>query len=446
MSSYQEVDVVIIGAGFAGLAAAFELKKQNISFVVLEARKRPGGRVYSIKTDDGVTIDLGAQWIEEGHHRLKRLLSLFKLKTVSTYKKGKAIYNINGKKTVSKKPPLSASGFLDIFQTTRKLNKISKQIDLNSPWCSLEAKKYDGQTMEQFLKESMYTSRGYSYYKFLLEEMLCTNLHEVSALDVLWCIKSAGTVQNFRNAEATWIKEGVGTLALKMANALGSKVLYDHPVTGITYGKNSATIDTKKGVGWNAKRVILTAPPNLQIKIHFDPPLPSMRAQLLEHSGMPSVTKIILVYEEPFWRKKGLSGVIQSDTGVVRETVDSSPLDGKRGVLTVLVTGNTARTLKVPSEEIPQALVPLLGEEAASPLQVYFENWSEQQWSRGGYGVHYAPGVITNYGSALIKPIDCLHFAGTETATEWRLFMEGALQSGERAAKEVVAFLGRNSK
>lgn len=276
--------------------------------------------------------------------------------------------------------------------------------------------------------------------------MLCLNLHEVSALDVLWCIKSAGTVQNFRNAEAIWIKDGIGVLALKMANVLGSKVLYDHAVTGISYQENCAFIETNNGVGLNAKQVILTVPPNLQTKIHFDPPLPSMRAQLLEHSGMPSVTKIILVYDIPFWRRKGLSGVIQSDTGIVREAVDSSPLDGKRGVLTVLVTGSAARALKVPSEEIPQALVSLLGEEAASPLEVYFENWSEQEWSRGGYGVHFAPGVITNYGAALIEPIDCLHFAGTETATEWRLFMEGALQSGERAAKEVVDYLGRNSK
>ena len=446
MTSNQEVDVVIIGAGFAGLAAAFELNKRNISFVVLEARGRPGGRAYSIKSNEGVTIDLGAQWIDKGHHRIKRLLSQFKLKTISTYKKGNTVYNINGIKTVCTKPPLSATGFLDFFQATRKLNRIGKKINITDPWNSLEANIYDGMSMEQFLKETMYTSSGHKYYKFLLEEMLCTKLHEVSALDVLWCVKTAGSVQNFRNSEAIWIEEGTGTLALKMANALGSKVQYDHAVTEITYQEKSAIIKTKKGKQWKARRVIIAVPPNLQTKIDFDPPLPSLRAQLLEHSGMPSVTKIILIYDNPLWREKGLSGVVHSDTGVVKETVDSSPFDGKRGVLTVLVTGNSARALKAPSEEIPKALVPYLGEEAATPLQVHWENWSEQQWSRGGYGVHYAPGVITNYGSALIKPIDCIHFAGTETATEWRLFMEGALQSGERAAKEVVAFLGRNSK
>ncbi|QOY35586.1 FAD-dependent oxidoreductase [Anaerobacillus isosaccharinicus] len=160
MSSYQEVEVVIIGAGFAGLAAAFELKKQNISFVVLEARNRPGGRVYSIKTADGVTIDMGAQWIDKDHHRINKLLSQFKLKTVSTFKKGKDIYNINGKKVISKKPPLSAPGLLDLFQATTKLNKVSKQINLNAPWCSLEAKKYDGQTMEQLLIKTRCIHQG----------------------------------------------------------------------------------------------------------------------------------------------------------------------------------------------------------------------------------------------------------------------------------------------
>jgi monoamine oxidase len=121
--------------------------------------------------------------------------------------------------------------------------------------------------------------------------------------------------------------------------------------------------------------------------------------------------------------------------------VDSSPQDGKRGVLTVLVTGQSARNLKEPIREVLSALVPFLGQEAATPLQTYVKNWSEQQWTRGGYGVHFAPGVLTNFGPALLEPIACLHWAGTETATQWRLFMEGAVQSGERAAQEVITSL-----
>ncbi|MFN7250229.1 MAG: flavin monoamine oxidase family protein [Anaerobacillus sp.] len=440
MSICQEVDVVIIGAGLAGLSAALELKKQNISFTVLESKECVGGRVLSFKTEENVTIDMGAQWIDRHHHHIQELLSQFELEVVPTYKKGKSVFFIDGKRTVGKLPPLSIAGFVDVFQFTRKLNKLSSKIIADSPWNSLDAKEYDKLTMAQFLKENMYTVSGYHYYKYLLEEMLCTYLHEVSTLDVLWCVKTAGTVQNFRNAEALWLKEGVGVLVEKMAEQIAERIQFKSPVTVVTYDKNYAIVESAEKC-WKAQRVIITIPPNLQREIQFKPPLPSLRAQLLEHCEMPSVTKIVLVYSKPFWRELGLSGMVKSDIGPINEAVDSSPRDGKRGVLTVLVTGESARGLKKPSEEVPLALVPFFGEQAANPLQIFVENWSEQPWTRGGYGVHFGPGVITNYEKVLLEPIACLHFAGTETATKWRLFMEGAVHSGEQAAIEVTKYL-----
>jgi monoamine oxidase len=440
LSIFQEVDVVIIGAGLAGLSAALELKKRKISFTVLESRKRAGGRVFSFKTKENVTIDMGAQWIHQDHHHIKKLLSQFDLEVVGTNNKGKSVFFINGKRTVGNFPPLSIPVFLDVFQFTRKINKLSSKIIAEAPWNSAFASEYDKMTMAQFLKENMYTASGSHYYKLLLEEMLCTYLHEVSTLDVLWCVKTAGTIQNFRNAEAFWMKDGAGVLVEKMAEQIAERIHFESPVTAINYNKNYAIVERAEK-RWKAKRVIIAIPPNLQREIHFEPPLPSLRAQLLEQCEMPPVTKIVIVYSKPFWRELGLSGIIRSDNGLIKETVDSSPDGGKRGVLTVLVTGASARHLKKPSEEVPLALVPFLGEQAKNPLQIFVENWSEQAWTRGGYGVHFGPGVITNYGKALLEPIECLHFAGTETATKWRLFMEGAVQSGEQAAIEVTKYL-----
>jgi monoamine oxidase len=440
LSIFQEVDVVIIGAGLAGLSAALELKKRKISFTVLESRERTGGRVFSFKTKEDVTIDMGAQWIDQNHHHIQKLLSQFDLEVVATNKKGKSVFFIDGKRTVGKFPPLSIPGFVDVFQFTRKLNKLSSKIIADAPWNSLYANEYDKKTMAQFLKDHMYTASGYQYYKFLLEEMLCTYLHEVSTLDVMWCIKTAGTVQNFRNAEAFWVKDGVGVLVEKMAERIAESIHFETQVTAVNYHYNFAIVESH-GKRWKAKRVIIAIPPNLQREIHFEPPLPSLRAQLLEQCEMPSVTKIVLVYSKPFWRELGLNGSVKSDNGPINETVDSSPEDGNRGVLTVLVTGEAARSLKNPNEEIPLALVPFLGERAANPLQIFVENWSEQAWTRGGYGIHFAPGVITNYGKVLLEPIECLHFAGTEKATKWRLFMEGAVHSGKQAAIEVTKYL-----
>ncbi len=441
MTIVDEVDVVIIGAGLSGLSAAIELKKRNISFVVLEARQRLGGRILSYKADADVTVDLGAQWIGKDHYHMKELLSQFGLKTVKTYGKGKTVYHWKGKITASHIPPLSISGIVDLLQFTKKLNNISQQINPYTPWESPIAKDIDKYTMERFLYENMFTTSGRKYYKFLLAKMLCAHSHEVSALDVLWCIRTAGSVQRIRDSESAWIKDGAGTLIQKMAEQINPKIYYQNPVNTITYNNHSAVVYTTEDQCWKSKRVILAIPPNLQSRIAFDPPLPALRAQLIERVGLPSVTKIILIYERPFWREKGLSGVIYSESSLISETIDSSPEDSRRGVLTVLVTGESARKPNISTEKVVAALVQFLGLEAAKPLQVFQENWSDQPWTRGGYGVHFAPGVLTSFGSVLLKPIASLHWAGTETATKWRLFMEGAVQSGERVAKEVIACL-----
>ncbi|MCT8138281.1 FAD-dependent oxidoreductase [Anaerobacillus sp. CMMVII] len=446
MANIHEVDVVIVGAGLAGLTAAMELQKRNISFVVLEARERSGGRIFSFKTAEDITIDMGAQWIGKNHYRIKKLLSQFQLKTVSTYGRGKTVFSLKGKTTMSGKPPLPVYAYIDFLQFTAKLNKVSNQINAKVPWNSALAKELDQMTMDQYVQANMYTTSGRNFYKFLIEEMICSALHEVSALDVLWCIKTAGSVQDIRKSEALWIKEGIGLLLEKMGDQISDKLVYDSAVTAITYEKGSAHVYTRKNHIWQAKRVIVAIPPNMQAKIQFEPPLPANRAQLLERSGLPSVTKVIIVYDKPFWRDKGLNGVIYSDQGPINETLDSSPSDGRRGVLTVLITGESARHCKEPEHEVVKALGEFFGPEALNPLQVFSKDWSNQPWTRGGYGVHFAPGVITNYGSSLLEPTACLHWAGTETATEWRLFMEGAVQSGERAAQEVIGHLERNRK
>ncbi|OIJ16804.1 hypothetical protein BKP37_04540 [Anaerobacillus alkalilacustris] len=447
MSNTHEVDVIIIGAGLSGLSAALKLAKQKLSFVVLEARDRPGGRIESLRAEANIPIDIGAQWISGKHLRLKKLVSQFGLHTVSTFKKGKNIYDLNGKLVKSKQPPIPFISLMDTLQFTRQLNKISKQINNNAPWEFGEALHYDKVSIEHLLQTKMYTRDGRKYFSLLLEENLCSHLYEVSALDVLWCIATAGSIQAIQSSESYHIKEGVGTLIQRIAEDLKDNIYYDCPVYSISDHENFANVHVKNFC-WKANKVIVALPPNLQAKIDFNPPLPASRAQLLERAGLPSVTKIMIVYQRPFWRKQGLSGISYSDIGPIKLTMDTSPQDEKRGVLSVIVSGQSARRLEnLPYDrrrnEVIKCLIRFYGEEAAYPLEYFEKNWSEEQWTRGGYGFHFPPGIITNYNSTLLKSVGSLHWAGSETATEWRLYMEGAVQSGERAAKEVIKRLER---
>lgn len=444
MSPQNKVDVVIVGAGLSGLAAALELRKSNLSFVVLEARNRPGGRVYSKQTDGNVAIDFGAQWISPKHHRMKKLISNFGFSTVSTYKKGKTIYEFNQKVSFQKFPPITGIGYIDIYQFSQKLNRHSNQLFAKAPWESPTAYQLDQITMLQYLEKHMYTKLGKRYITLLFEEMLCSKLNDVSALDVMWCIKTAGNVHNIKKSEKLWIEEGAGDLMEAIASSLSGKMEYNCPVQKIAYNREGVSILTNKNC-WKARRAIIAVPPNLQTQIEFEPPLPTIKSQLNERSWMPSVIKFIIFYKTPFWRKLNLTGMIYSENSVVKQAVDITPKHQKVGVLTVLSNGSAARHLEKLSEqerrnEVLATLTRFLGNNAATPLQFHEKNWTEDEWTRGGYGIHYAPGVIINFGAALFEPVLTLHWAGSETATEWRMYMEGAVQSGERAAKEVLNY------
>jgi monoamine oxidase len=153
------------------------------------------------------------------------------------------------------------------------------------------------------------------------------------------------------------------------------------------------------------------------------------------------------VYEEPFWRAQGLSGQATSDTGPVKVTFDNSPPDGSPGVLLGFLEGREARRLgRVPFEERRDAVVGtfarLFGPHAAKPVDYVDRVWADEEWTRGCYGCAMPTGAWTEFGPALRQPIGSLHWAGAETGTVWSGYMDGAVQSGQRAAAEALAALG----
>ncbi|WP_227939492.1 flavin monoamine oxidase family protein [Alkalihalobacillus deserti] len=445
--SIKEIDVVIIGAGLSGLSSALELNKQKIPFVVLEARNRAGGRIHSINLEGDVPIDLGAQWISPYHERVKKLVGDYGLRLVTTYRKGKTIYDIDGviQESEGAWPKMSLIEKVDVWNFKKELNSLSNQIRCDQPWESKMARELDQKTLEEFLQKHTYTKLARSFCRLLLEEALCSKLYEVSTLDLLWCIKTAGSIDRLLTAEDFWIEEGAESLVKRVSESLDGKILYGSPVKTINYEDHQAIIYTDDQT-LKAKKLILALPPNLVARIKFAPPLPANRAQLNERAGLPSVIKIIFVYNNPFWRERGLSGIAYSNQGPVKLTIDSSPPNSKKGVLTALITGDFAQQLtdwssQKRKEEARKNLARFFGEEAIHTREIYEENWSAEEWTRGGYGTHFSPGVITQFGKTIFKPIGPLHWAGTETATEWRMYMEGAVQSGERAAKEVIEYL-----
>jgi monoamine oxidase len=442
----KEVDVVIVGAGLAGLSAAWELTKRKINIAVIEAMDRVGGRVHSFQTKDAVTVDLGAQWIGRHQRRMRALAKEFRLPLVKTYIKGKTTYDLRGtiEKIEGEHPPLSPEGLSDLFQLKCKIERLVAELPEQDIWNSPLAKELDTYNLDAWIQTNMLTEEGRNFFN-LFAEVMCVELSEPSALDLLWCLKTSGGFQRVLTAEEEWFSEGAYTLALKMADAMKDNIYVSTPVNRIQYSENGVLVFAEKEV-WKAKKIIVAVPPTTSGHIEYHPPLPTGRGILTEKINQSSIVKMILIYDKPFWREEGLNGHAQSDRGLVRLVVDSSPMDGRKGVLTVLSGGRYAHKLaRLEKQHRKQVVLKeigfLFGPKAEQPIEFYDKDWTEEPWIRGGYAAHFPPGIITSLGEWLHQPIGPIHWASTETADEWKFYMEGAIQSGERAAKEVFNML-----
>ena len=197
---------------------------------------------------------------------------------------------------------------------------------------------------------------------------------------------------------------------------------------------------------FSAKRVILAIPPPLAVEIDWKPLLPPEQDALRRRMQLGTLAKCFAVYDEPFWRADGLSGQALKVGGTVKEMFDNSPPDGTPGILMGFMGGPAWRANATLSPEARKANVladftEAYGARAANPNDYFEQDWTSERWSRGGPVSVLGTGTLSDFGPALIRPFGRVHWAGTETATYWNGYMDGAVRSGERAATEVDAAL-----
>jgi monoamine oxidase len=191
-----------------------------------------------------------------------------------------------------------------------------------------------------------------------------------------------------------------------------------------------------------AKQAIVAVPPALAARIHFSPALPKRHLELLRRMVAGPLLKFDAVYPTPFWRPMGLTGQTVSDTGPAHFTFDNSPPSGSPGIVFGFVGGNDARMVSALSAQARRDAVlanfaALFGDEALRPTTTFDLDWANEPWSRGCPTGHLAPGVLHRLGPFLRRPHGRVHWAGTELATFWQGYMDGAVRSGEVTAREV---------
>jgi monoamine oxidase len=457
----KEVDVVVVGAGFAGLTAARRLRRAGRAVAVLEARDRVGGRVWNHQLPGGQISERGGTFVGPTQDRVRKLARELGVGTFPTYDKGDNVYVADGHRSTYSDRGISGTAPPDpqilgqLATVIPALDQMSRSVPVGAPWKAPNAAQWDGMTLETFIDSHNPTRRFKEVVAASTRPTFGAEPRELSLLFVLFYVAASGDERhpgtyerNFNThggAQMSRFHGGSQEIALRIARQLGSGVILRSPVRRIVQGRGDVTVHSYRST-FRARRVIVAIPPTLASRIDYDPIVPFQRDQLTQRYGQGLLTKVSAVYDRPFWREQGLTGAALDTSGPVSFTFDDSPPGGRPGIVFGFVGGDRARRYATMAARARRAAVldqfaTFFGPRARRPRQFFETSWGAEQWSRGCPVGIPAVGALVAYGPRIRQPVGRIHWAGTETSTFWNGYMDGAVRSGERAAAEVLAEL-----
>ena len=439
----------MVGAGFAGLTAARRLRDGGKTVAVLEARQRVGGRIWTEHLADGTAIDRGGGWLGPKHDAIFGLAGEVGITTYKTWVKGAHLLVGDGRirRYTGLIPKISPLAVLTIALAQAKTDRWAKQLPIDAPWEAKRAAEWDARSVAWYLEHTRISSTiGRDLFEMAVRGLMTGDLNDVSLLHLLALVRGHGSLNTLFSIEGgsqeNMVDGGVGSIARRVADQLGEAVRLGAPVRAITQQGDRVVVDAD-GVTVSASHAVVAIPPVLILDIAFDPALPEDRATLYRNAVAGPETKTLVVYDEPFWRADGFSGQTAEPNSAAEVTLDSSPSSGQPGVIAAFRFGPVAERFDALDADhrrraLLDALAARLGPRAASPVEVVETAWWKEEWTRGCSMAHFPPGLLTRYGPLLRQPWDRLHWAGTETATISHGAIDGAVRSGERAAREIL--------
>jgi monoamine oxidase len=441
-------DVVIIGAGLSGLTAARVLAKANKKILVLEAQERVGGRTWSLPVGQNDFIDVGGQWIGKGHDRMYQLVAEAGLKTFPTFTEGKSILRKSSENHEYKgdTPPLGLFALVATQKVLNRFDKAAARISLEAPWQSPNALAMDNQSLSSWIDETISNAKARTLMKRMAEGELCQSVEDVSLLQALSSARATGSLRQAEKVEDGALRDrifgGAQDVSHFLHRELKDAVKLNCPVSFVRQELGYLLVGNKD-FSVRTKKLIVTAPLPVVKKIQFMPELPREKQLLINSMEMGTVIKVHAVYASPFWRARRFNGSSTCLDEVVELSVDNSISGSERGIITSLIhAGRAKRLLKLSDQERKEVLINayanLFGEQARQPILYHDYSFTNNPWIGGAYSGYFKKGIFSKYGEHLTKPCGDIHWAGTETSTLFKGFMEGAVLSGERVAKEIL--------
>ncbi|MFO0658435.1 MAG: FAD-dependent oxidoreductase [Polyangiaceae bacterium] len=444
-----DVDVVVVGAGLAGLTCARALERGGARVALIEARDRVGGRTLS-KTVGKGTIDLGGQWLGANQPKLEALAKELGVATFPTFHQGKKVLSIGGKVSTygGSIPSLPLLDLVDMQRTLWALDRRTAKVICETPLDTPDADELDGMSLESFKMQSIRSKRVRALVDAVVRVVFGAEPRDLSLLYFLLYSASGGGLMKLAEieggAQQTRFVDGAQSLSIRLAEKLKSPPMLGVPARKIHQDEHGVVVygDT---ITLRAKRVVVALPPTLAGRIEYDPLLPVARDQLHQRMSMGATVKCLAMYDRAFWREDGFSGEIVTD-GDVCVSFDNTSHDGAQPCLVAFVVGEAARRWSSRSEKerrevVLGAFARAFGDKARNPTIYLEQDWSTERWTGGCPVGILGTGGLTSTAAALRIPTGRIHWAGTETAVKWMGYMEGAIGSGERAAREVLAGL-----
>lgn len=440
-------DVVVVGAGFAGLTAARDLMRLGHDVLVLEGRDRVGGRSYTGHVA-GIPVDMGGTFVGPTQDAVLALAGELGIPTVPTYHDGANLIRWRGmtRPYSGTIPRLSLGGLLDIGRIRWRLERVTRGIPLADPWTARRATRLDSQSLGAWLRSMHAGDTARDLLAIMARVTWGAEPDDVSMLHAARYVRAAGgldrmlDVQN--GAQQDRFSAGTQQIAEKAAAELGGRVVLGAAVRRIDRHAETVNITCAKGRA-EARFVIVAIPPAHRANIEFTPPLPHEYAQLVRRWPQGRLSKAYAAYPTPFWRDNGFSGEALSDEGPVFITFDVSPQPDGPGILLGFADARSFDDLPADQRRrrALDCFAALFGDDALKPLDYVDHRWGAEEFAAGGPTAAVPPGSWTRYGPWLRRPVGPIFWAGTETADEWTGFLDGAVRSGQRAAAEVAARL-----